>query len=69
MVGLNPSKRFKPKTHEWIGLRTHETKERKKKAQLANIRKSLGSLVVRTGPGYLGTAKSSGTLGRAAKLG
>ena len=69
MVGLNPSKRFKPKTHEWIGLRTHETKERKKKAQLANIRKSLGSLVVRTGLGYPGTARSSGSSGRTTRLG
>ena len=37
MVGPNPLKIFKPKTHEWIGLRVHETKGRKKKAQPAKI--------------------------------
>jgi len=31
MVGPNSLKRFKPKTHEWIGLRAHKTKGRKKK--------------------------------------
>ena len=30
MVGPNPLKRFKPTTHEGIGLRAHETKGRKK---------------------------------------
>ena len=32
MVGLNPLKIFKPKTHEGIGLRAYETKGRKKEA-------------------------------------
>ena len=31
MVGPNPLKRFKPNNHEWISLRTHEMKGRKKR--------------------------------------
>ena len=49
MLGPNPLKRFKPKTHEGIGFRAHETKGRKEEAQSAKIRKSKGSLVIRTG--------------------
>ena len=30
MVDPIPLKRFKPKTHEWIGLRAYEMKGRKK---------------------------------------
>ena len=41
----------------------------KKKAQLAKVRKSLGSPVVRIGLGYLGTARGSGSSGHATKLG
>ena len=44
-------------------------REEKKKAQFAKVRKSLGSPVVRTRSGYPGTAKDSGSLGRAAKPG
>ena len=69
MVGPNPLKRFKPKTHEGIGLRAHETKGRKEKVQPANFRKSKRSLVIRTGPRYPGTARSSGSSGHAAKQG
>ena len=66
MVGPNPLKRFKPKTHEGIGLRAYEMKGRKEKAQ---IRKSKGSPVVRIGLGYPEATRSSGSSGRAAKLG
>jgi len=69
MVGPNPLKIFKPKTHEGIGLRAHEMKGRKEEAQPAKIRKSKGSPVIRTGPGYPGTARSSGSSRHAAKLG
>ena len=69
MVGLNPLKRFKPKTHEGIGLRAHETKGRKKEAQPAKIEKSKGSPMVRIGPGYPEAARSSRSSGRATKLG
>ena len=41
-------------------------REGKKKAQSAKVRKSLGSVVVRTGPGYPGTVKGSGPSRRAA---
>ena len=68
MVDPNPLKRFKPKTHEGIGLRAHETKGRKEEAQPAKIRKSKGSPVIRIRSEYLGIAKSSGSLGHAAKL-
>ena len=68
MVDPNPLKRFKPKTHEGIGFRAHETKGRKEEAQPAKIRKSKGSLVIRIGPGYLGTARSSGSSGHTTKL-
>lgn len=37
MVDPNPLKRFKPKTHEWIGLRAHEMKERKKTPSLPRL--------------------------------
>jgi len=68
MVDSNPLKRFKPKTHEGIGLRAHKTKGRKEEAQPAKIRKSKGSPMIRIGPEYLGTARSSGSSGHAAKL-
>ena len=68
MVGLNPLKGFKPKTHEGISLRAYETKGRKEKTQPANIRKSKRSLVIRTGLGYLGIARSSRSSGHATKL-
>lgn len=68
MVGPNPLKRFKPKTHERIGLKAHETKGRKEKTQPAKIRKSKRSPVIRTRPGYPGTARSSGSSGHVAKL-
>ena len=68
MVNPNPLKRFKPKTHEGIGLRAHEMKGRKEEAQPTKIRKSKGSPVIRTEPGYLGTARSPGSLGHATKL-
>ena len=38
MVGPNPLKIFKPKTHEWIGLRTHEMKGRKKRPSPSRIK-------------------------------
>ena len=69
MVGPNPLKIFKPKTHEGIGLGAHETKGRKEEAQPAKIRKSKGSPMIRIGPGYPEAARSSGSSGRAAKLG
>ena len=62
-------KDLKPKTREGIGLRAHETKGRKKKAQPPKIKRSIGNLVIRTGPGYLGTARSSGSSGCAVKVG
>ena len=67
----NSIKGFKeePKNHEWIGLRIHEMKGRRRKAQPVKVKKSLGSPVVRTGLGYLRTARSSGSSGRAAKPG
>ena len=69
MVGPNPLRVLRRnQTHEWVSLRTHEN-EGKKKSPNYQGQKSLGSPVVRTGPGYLGTAKSSGSLGQAAKLG
>ena len=66
MVGPKPLKIFKPKTHEWIGLRAHETKGRKKKPSLP---RSLGTSVIRTEPGYPEIVGSSGFSGRAAELG
>ena len=62
-------KRCKPKTHEGIGLRAYEMKGRKEKAQPAKIKKSKGSPLVRTGPRYPEATRSSGSLGRVAKLG
>ena len=44
-------------------------KGRKEEAELVKIRKSKWSLVIRTGLGYLRTAKSSGFLGHITKLG
>ena len=69
MEGPKLSKIFKPKTHEGIGLRAHEMKGRKEEAQPAKIRKSKGSPVIRTGLRYPGIARSSRSLGHAAKLG
>ena len=69
MIGPNLLKRFKPKTHEGIGLGAHETKGRNEEAQLAKIRKSKESPMVRTGSGYPEAARSSGSSGRATKLG
>ena len=69
MVNPNPLKRFKPKTHEGIGLRAHKTKGRKDEDYPAKIRKSKWILVIRIGPGYPRTAKSSGSSGHAVKQG
>ena len=69
MIGPNPLNRFKPKTHEGIDLGAHETKGRNEEAQLAKIRKSKESPMVRTGSGYPEAARSSGSSGRATKLG
>ena len=44
-------------------------KERKEEAQLVKIKKSKGSLVIRTRPRYSRTARSLGSSGHAAKLG
>ena len=44
-------------------------KGRKEEAELVKIRKSKGSLEIRTGPGYLRIAKSPGFLGHTTKLG
>ena len=66
MVGPNPLKIFKPKTHEWIGLRAYEMKGRKKKPSLP---RSLGTSVIRTESGYPEIVGSSGFSGRAAELG
>ena len=60
-------KDLKPRTHKGIGLR--KTKERKEEAQPVKIRKSKGSLVIRTRSGYQGTARSPRSSGHAAKLG
>ena len=69
MIGPNLLKRFKPKTHEGIGLGAHETKGRNEEAQLAKIRKSKESPMVRTGSGYPEATRSSSSSGRVAKLG
>ena len=44
-------------------------REEEKKAQPTKVRKSLGSPMVKTGLGYPGTARGSGSLEHAAKLG
>ena len=69
MVGPNPLNRFKPKTHEGIDLGAHETKGRKEEAQPAKIRKSKGSPMIRTGPGYPEAARNSESSGHVTKLG
>ena len=68
MIGPKPVKVLKrePKPHEWISFGIHEMKGRRN-AQPAKVRNLLGRLVVRTGLGYLGTARSSRSSGREAK--
>ena len=64
MVSL---KDLKPKTHEGTGLRAHETKGGKKKAQPIQNQKQRESSE-RTGPGYLEAARGSGSSGHVTQL-
>ena len=62
-------KDLKPKIHEEIGLRAHETKGRKKRpSPLRSEDKKRKSPVERTGPGSSEDAKGLRSSGRAAQL-
>ena len=69
MAQVHQKKDEKPRTHKRTGLRAHETKGRKEKAQPIKDQKIKGRLVGRTGPGYPEAARGLGSSGRVAQLG